>query len=192
VENNGKPPFRPLNYVELIRKIHNSKGIKFPDKGLAHHNPQQQQPQSKAPPQPTPVPIDIKALNRALLKGNTADRASLMISSTPQPSLVQNLPVPATLYTTTSVATDIKTTTATDRKTPPVHHIVPPEVFDPSAMICPSKFNFRQRDGCLEVCPPEKDEDPHRRRYATSSQICLGPHTVTSVCPAVYLRTRPV
>jgi len=164
----GKPPFRALNHVELIRKIDNSKGIKFPDEDPAHQNPPPQQ-------QPIPVPNDIKALIRALLKRNPAERASFddFFNSTalarskfprPQPPPPPPLPLPP-LPSEQQPQTDRQ-----DAPTP-VHRIVPPEVLDPSAMIPPSKFNFRRRDGWLEVGPPEKDEDPHRRRYATSFQI---------------------
>jgi len=129
----GKPPFRAMNHIELLKKIDHSKGIKFPDE-----DPAAQARQGEDIP---PVPEDVKKLVRALLKRNPAERASfeeffkstaLANSKFPRPVREPSLPPPASPVEDTSI---------------PEHHLkIPPEVLDPNVMIPPSKFNFRRRE----------------------------------------------
>jgi serine/threonine-protein kinase ULK/ATG1 len=134
----GKPPFRASNHLELLRKIEHSKGIKFPDE-----DPNHQTRPGEDPPQV--VPPDIKALIRALLRRNPAERASfedffkseaMTNSKFPRPVVVKS-PTPRSPQSPEPID---------DGKIPEHHMQVPPEVLDPSAMIPPSKFNFRRRE----------------------------------------------
>jgi serine/threonine-protein kinase ULK/ATG1 len=133
----GKAPFRAQNHIELLKRIENSKGVKFPDEdpsSLAGKN-------GGGGSADLPVPNDIKLLVRVLLKRNPAERASFeeFFSSTalakskfprPQDSLPEPLGSSSTAWN--------------GRPSTPEHHrIIPPEVLDPTAMIPPSKFNFR-------------------------------------------------
>ncbi|TFK69876.1 Pkinase-domain-containing protein [Pluteus cervinus] len=133
----GKPPFRAQNHIELLKKIEQSKGIKFPD----------EDPQAAAKGAGTegaPVPNDIKKLIRELLKQNPVERANfddffssnaLANSKFPRPTGVQN-------------ANSLQDDAAGWPTTTPDHHrIIPPEVLDPNAMIPPSRFNFRRPSG---------------------------------------------
>jgi serine/threonine-protein kinase ULK/ATG1 len=134
----GKAPFRAQNHIELLKKIENSKGVKFPDEdpsSLAGKN-------GGGGSADLPVPSDVKLLVRALLKRSPAERASFedFFSSTalakskfprPQDSL------PEALGSSSTAAWNGRP------PTPEHHRIIPPEVLDPTAMIPPSKFNFR-------------------------------------------------
>ncbi|KAI0301420.1 other/ULK/ULK protein kinase [Russula brevipes] len=140
----GKPPFRALNHLELLKKIENSKGIKFPDED-PHHQPRP----GEDPPQV--VPPDVKALIRALLRRNPAERASfeaffkseaMANSKFPRPILVKPPSPPPHGQ-------------VDDGKIPEHHMRIPPEVLDPRAMIPPSKFKFRRRES--EVTSPSQE-----------------------------------
>jgi len=133
----GKAPFRAQNHIELLKRIESSKGVKFPDE-----DPSSQAGKSGGGGSiDLPVPNDIKLLVRVLLKRNPAERASFeeFFSSTalakskfprPQDSLPEPLGSSSTAWN--------------GRPPTPEHHrIIPPEVLDPTAMIPPSKFNFR-------------------------------------------------
>ncbi|KAJ7050177.1 kinase-like protein [Mycena amicta] len=126
----GRPPFRAANHIDLLKKIEQSKGIRFPDedpKALA-----------KNPNEPPPVvPEDIKRLIRMLLKQIPAERAdfdqffgsaALAKSKFPRPE--------------PDAGDDDD---GPDGGIPAHHLIIPPEVLDPKVMIPPSKFNFRER-----------------------------------------------
>lgn len=127
----GKPPFRANNYLELIKKIEESKGVKFPDEDPRHrHGPDEK-----------PVPSDIKQLIRMLLARKPVERANFeeFFSST---AVVQSK-FPRPRQPSPIVTTDFDS----GRGYAPEHHnIIPPEVLDPKALIPPSKFNFRRRD----------------------------------------------
>ncbi|KAG7445270.1 kinase-like protein [Guyanagaster necrorhizus] len=136
----GKPPFRAQNHIELLKKIEHSKGVKFPD----------EDPQSTAAKSggggstDLPVPNDIKKLIRALLKQKPVERAnfddffgSQAMAKSKFPKPREPSPEPETSYD------DARPWTGRP-PTPPHHRIIPPEVLDPTAMIPPSKFNFRR------------------------------------------------
>ena len=144
----GKAPFRAMNHIELIKKIENSKGIKFPDED-PRHNPD---------PDEKPVPQDIKQLIRMLLKRKPVERANFdeFFSST----AVTKSKFPRPRQPSPIVTTDLDTG---GRGYVPEHHnIIPPEVLDPKALIPPSKFNFRRRDieGVLTGPPPTVNGGP--------------------------------
>ncbi|KAJ7092776.1 kinase-like protein [Mycena belliarum] len=136
----GKPPFRAANHIELLKKIESSKGIKFPDEDPKANSSRTGGGGSKE----LPVPPDVKKLIRMLLMQNPAERASfdeffgstaLAKSKFPRPTAPSSLQASAT-------GTDGDGDKA---QSIPAHHLViPPEVLDPSAMIPPSKFNFRE------------------------------------------------
>ncbi|RDB17199.1 Serine/threonine-protein kinase ATG1 [Hypsizygus marmoreus] len=138
----GKPPFRALNHIELLKKIEHSKGIKFPD----------EDPSSKSSgggSEELPVPSDVKKLIRALLKRNPVERASfeeffgstaLAKSKFPRP---QETPAASRSSSIVQEVDDGKPWTGRP-PTPEHHRVIPPEVLDPKAMIPPSKFNFRR------------------------------------------------
>ena len=128
----GKAPFRAMNHIELIKKIEESKGIKFPD----------EDPRHKSDPDEKPVAADIKQLIRMLLARKPVERANFeeFFSST----AVSKSKFPRPRQPSPIVTTDLDTR---GRGYVPEHHnIIPPEVLDPKALIPPSKFNFRRRD----------------------------------------------
>lgn len=128
----GKAPFRAMNHIELIKKIENSKGVKFPD----------EDPRHIPDPNEKPVPADIKQLIRMLLERKPVERANFeqFFSST----AVTKSKFPRPRQPSPIVTTDLDTG---GRGYMPEHHnIIPPEVLDPKALIPPSKFNFRKRD----------------------------------------------
>lgn len=134
----GKPPFRAQNHIELTKKIENSKGIKFPD--------EDPHAAAKSGSEPTPVPTDIKKLIRSLLKQKPVERASFedFFSSTalarskfPRPR-EPSPPPPHKPHEQDSNEWNGRP------PTPEHHRVIPPEVLDPTAMIPPSKFNFRR------------------------------------------------
>ncbi|KAH9854625.1 Pkinase-domain-containing protein [Lenzites betulinus] len=130
----GKPPFRAQNHIELLKKIEESKGIKFPDE-----DPQAiARAQAKGQDIKT-VPPDIKALIRALLKRVPAERASFedFFTST----AMVNSKFPRAKEPTPPPDDDDD---EPDR-IPDHHRIIPPEVLDPKAMIPPAKIKFRRK-----------------------------------------------
>jgi len=128
----GKAPFRAMNHIELIRKIENSKGIKFPDED-PRHDPD---------PDEKPVPADVKQLIRMLLKRKPVERANFeeFFSST----AVTKSKFPRPRQPSPIVTMDLN---MGGRGYAPEHHnVIPPEVLDPKTLIPPSKFDFRRRD----------------------------------------------
>lgn len=137
----GKPPFRAQNHIELIKKIENSKGVKFPDE-----DPQLVAKKQAEGEELIPVPSDVKKLIRSLLKRLPAERSSFddffgstALAKSRFPKPIRDAPaVPAP---------EEEDTGSADQSTVPEHHrVIPPEVLDPKAMIPPSRFNFRKRD----------------------------------------------
>jgi serine/threonine-protein kinase ULK/ATG1 len=140
----GKPPFRAHNHMDLLKKIETSKGIRFPD----------EDPQRNANGgDEVVVSSDIKQLIRGLLKRSPVERFSfdeffastaLARSKFPRPSMSAGL-------TSTPQADGDDTSNnkewPTSSPVPESHRVIPPEVLDPKAMIPPSKFNFRRREG---------------------------------------------
>ncbi|PBK63726.1 other/ULK/ULK protein kinase [Armillaria solidipes] len=152
----GKPPFRAQNHIELLKKIEHSKGIKFPD----------EDPQSTAGKSggggsaDLPVPNDIKKLIRALLKQKPVERANFDDFFSSQAMAKSKFPRPR------EPSPEPEPTTYDDGRpwtgrppTPPHHRIIPPEVLDSTAMIPPSKFNFR-RMSTLGDAPQTVTETP--------------------------------
>jgi serine/threonine-protein kinase ULK2 len=140
----GKPPFRAQNHIELLKKIDNSKGVKFPDED--RHS---QTRNNNDAEELKPVPLDVKQLIKSLLKRKPVERASFedffnstalaksKFSRPREPS-----PPPPEID-------------AAGRIIVPEHHnFIPPEVLDPTAMIPPSKFNFRRREVVTDIDPP--------------------------------------
>ena len=128
----GRPPFRAGNYIELIKKIERSKGVKFPDEA----------PGQQSSPDEKPVPQDIKQLIRMLLTRKPIERSNFeeFFSST---AVVQSK-FPRPRQPSPIVTTDLD---QNGRGYVPEHHnVIPPEVLDPKALIPPSDFNFRRRD----------------------------------------------
>ncbi|KAF7293085.1 Other ulk ulk protein kinase [Mycena indigotica] len=126
----GRPPFRAGNHIELLKKIEQSKAIRFPD----------EDPKviAKNPNEPPPVvPDDIKRLIKMLLKQLPAERADFQQFFGSMALAKSKFPRP-------------EPDAEDDDNAPaggiPAHHlIIPPEVLDPKAMIPPSKFHFRER-----------------------------------------------
>lgn len=125
----GKPPFRAVNHIELIKKIEESRGIKFPDES------------AKSNPDEKPVPDDIKQLIRMLLMRKPVERANFeeFFAST----AVVKSKFPRPQQPSPIVTADFDSGKG---YVPEHHNIIPPEVLDPKALIPPSKFNFRRRD----------------------------------------------
>ncbi|KAJ7201129.1 other/ULK/ULK protein kinase [Mycena pura] len=137
----GRPPFRAANHIDLLKKIEHSKGIRFPDEDPKSHSTKD----GSGGGETLPVAPDIKKLIRMLLKQVPAERAdfdqffgstALAKSKFPRPSE----PSPAQLSENFVEDGD-------GPPSIPAHHlIIPPEVLDPTVMIPPSKFNFRERN----------------------------------------------
>jgi serine/threonine-protein kinase ULK2 len=158
----GKPPFRALNHVELLKKIENSRGIKFPDEDPPRPASNSNVPNGNGVVEEIkPVPGDVKKLIRSLLKRKPVERASfdeffgstaLAKSKFPRPSQIQEGLSSISTQRSRGVEPE-EDDTGNDGWTgpgpPPIpdhHKIIPPEVLDPNAMIPPSKFHFRKRD----------------------------------------------
>ncbi|KAI0772765.1 Pkinase-domain-containing protein [Trametes elegans] len=164
----GKPPFRAQNHIELLKKIEESKGIKFPD----------EDPQALARAQAKgdeikPVPADIKMLIRALLKRVPAERASFEEFFTSTAMVKSKFPRP-------KEPTPPPPEEEEDPERIPDHHrVIPPEVLDPKAMIPPAKIKFRRRsavgtsptqDGLLrDALAAENGAGPSRPRSPPQS-----------------------
>jgi len=150
----GKPPFRASNHLELLRKIEHSKGIKFPDEDPTH------QPRPGEDP-PQVVPPDVKALIRALLRRNPAERASFEEFFKSEAMTNSKFPRPIVVKSPSLPSPD----PVDDGKIPDHHLRVPPEVLDPHAMIPPSKFNFRRR---------ESEATSHSREGSSSRYVVVS------------------
>jgi serine/threonine-protein kinase ULK2 len=140
----GKPPFRALNHIELLKKIEHSKGIKFPDE-----DSQAVAKQAASGRETLIVPDDIKSLIRMLLKQKPIERSSFddFFSS---PALANSkFPKPP------KESSPPQSRESIERPATPEHHkIIPPEVLDPNAMIPPSKFHFRRSSMPEDAIPP--------------------------------------
>jgi serine/threonine-protein kinase ULK/ATG1 len=163
----GKPPFRAQNHVELLKKIEQSKGIKFPDEDPSRASSANGNGGGE---EITPVPSDVKKLIRSLLKRYPVERCgfddffgstALAKSKFPRPGQMQQ--ATSSVSTRPSRAGDVDDGDAGgsgDWNGPgpvliPEHHrVIPPEVLDPKAMIPPSKFHFRKREGEVTESPP--------------------------------------
>ncbi|KAF7319635.1 Other ulk ulk protein kinase [Mycena chlorophos] len=145
----GRPPFRAANHIELLKKIEQSKTIRFPDedpKALA-----------KNPNEPPPVvPEDIKRLIKMLLKQIPAERADFdqFFGSTALAKSKFPRPEP-------DMGDDDNTTT--NGGVPAHHLVIPPEVLDPTAMIPPSKFNFREGPRIIPAPPIPLSSSPREK-----------------------------
>ena len=148
----GKPPFRAMNHIDLLKKIDQSKGVKFPDEEPSSTTARN----GGGGSEDLPVPGDVKKLVRALLKRNPIERASfdeffgstaLAKSKFPRPKEEQETQV--SVASTMGGENEEETGKEwTGRPATPEHHrVIPPEVLDPNAMIPPSKFNFRRTSG---------------------------------------------
>ncbi|KAI0356963.1 Pkinase-domain-containing protein [Trametes cingulata] len=171
----GKPPFRAQNHIELLKKIEDSKGIKFPD----------EDPQALARAQAKgdelkPVPSDIKMLIRALLKRVPAERASFEEFFTSTAMVKSKFPRPKEPTPPPPEEDD-----EPDR-IPDHHRVIPPEVLDPKAMIPPAKIKFRRRSQTggrtsLDNAPPDGPMDdvagPSRSRSPPTNGRSFSPST---------------
>ncbi|KAI0327491.1 Pkinase-domain-containing protein [Cubamyces sp. BRFM 1775] len=142
----GKPPFRAQNHIELLKKIEDSKGIKFPD----------EDPQALARAQAKgeeikPVPADIKMLIRALLKRVPAERASFEEFFTSTAMVKSKFPRPKEPTPPPPEDDD-----EPDR-IPDHHRVIPPEVLDPKVMIPPPRKKFTRKSDTGVPLPPAED-----------------------------------
>ena len=147
----GKPPFRASNHLELLRRIEKSKGIDFPDEDPTHQPRPGENPTQVVPP-------DIKALIRALLRRNPAERASFDDFFKSEAMTNSKFPRPIVVKSPSSPPPE----PMDDGRILERHMRVPPEVLDPRAMIPPSKFNFRRRES----------EEGSSSRYAIVGLLC--------------------
>ncbi|KAF8208072.1 kinase-like domain-containing protein [Mycena galopus ATCC 62051] len=162
----GRPPFRAANHIELLKKIESAKGIRFPDEAREGDTSTSNSKSTRSGgggSEELPVPPDVKKLIRALLKQNPAERASfeeffgstaLAKSKFPRPD--PEAEVGPELPSVSNSQSEADGDDASGREVGgqggegrvPAHHLViPPEVLDPTAMIPPSKFNFREGVG---------------------------------------------
>ncbi|KAL0573419.1 Serine/threonine-protein kinase [Marasmius crinis-equi] len=167
----GKPPFRAQNHIELLKKIENSKGIKFPDEDPNSSAAKSGGGGSEA----HPVPSDIKKLIRMLLKQKPIERATFedFFGSTAMAKSKFSRPREDPQQNSLrSTGTDSETKPWADGRpvTPESHKIIPPDVLDENAMIPPSRFNFRRTStqGTAEGTPPTV-EKPLPAEQAPSS-----------------------
>jgi serine/threonine-protein kinase ULK/ATG1 len=165
----GKSPFRAQNHIELLKKIDSSKGIKFPDEDPAHV----QQAQAAGEPL-IPIPDDIKQLVRVLLNRNPAERAGFDEFFASKALANSKFPRP-NRSASTSVHTISQSNVTLEEKPVENRRGVPPEVLDSNAMMPPSRFNFRQKDGA-EVFEAQINTTPRSpladlpRQSSTSSR----------------------
>ena len=131
----GKPPFRAQNHIELLKKIDNSKAIKFPDEDPTMH----QRAQAKGEELKT-VPSDIKMLIRSLLKRIPAERSSFEEFFTSTAMVKSKFPRPREPTPPPPDDDDND-----PDKIPEHYQHIPPEVLDPKAMIPPAKIKFTRR-----------------------------------------------
>ena len=149
----GKPPFRAMNHIDLLKKIDQSKGVKFPDE-----EPSSRGGGGGGGSEDSPVPPDVKKLIRTLLKRSPVERASfddffgstaLAKSKFPRPKEEGQEAVGSVGAGAAGGESegDGKGTGMGRPATPEHHRVIPPEVLDPNVMIPPSKFNFRRVSG---------------------------------------------
>ena len=129
----GKPPYRAQNHIELLKKIENSKGVKFPDEDPAMIERARTKGEELKP-----VPSDIKMLIRSLLKRVPAERASFNEFFTSLAMVKSKFPPPR------EPSPPLEDDEDPDR-IPDHHFVIPPEVLDPKAMIPPAKIKFKRR-----------------------------------------------
>ncbi|KAI0643789.1 Pkinase-domain-containing protein [Trametes meyenii] len=168
----GKPPFRAQNHIELLKKIEESKGIKFPD----------EDPQAVARAQAKgeelkPVPADIKTLIRALLKRIPAERASFDDFFKSTAMAKSRFPRPKEEESPPPEEDD------DPERIPDHHRVIPPEVLDPKAMIPPAKIKFRRRSTAQETPPRDiaagNVAGPSRERSPPSQSPQFSPPNQT-------------
>ncbi|KAI0752666.1 kinase-like protein [Daedaleopsis nitida] len=153
----GKPPYRAQNHIELLKKIDNSKGIKFPDE-----DPQMLARAQAKGEELKPVPSDIKMLIRSLLKRVPAERSSFEEFFTSTAMVKSKFPRPKE---PTPPPPDFD---EDPDRIPDHHRVIPPEVLDPRAMIPPAKIKFKRRistdtqEAALDDLPPETIAGPSR------------------------------
>lgn len=151
----GRPPFRAQNHIDLLKKIQGSKGVKFPD----------EDPTSPAAKgggggsSDLPVPNDIKKLIRILLKQKPVERATFDEFFNSQALAKSKFSRPRDPSPETPVD-ESRPNWPGRPSTPPHHRIIPPEVLDPTAMIPPSKFNFRKPSTLGEPSTPLTEGNP--------------------------------
>ena len=162
----GKPPFRAQNHIQLLKKIEQSKGIKFPDEDPAAR---------EKDPEMLIVPPDIKKLIRSLLKRFPAERASFenffdstavakskfprppsganegdVSSSSKSPGRTPSSEDQETVIIgTMKRQTQGQGRTLLSAETPTIDQqqaSPAPEVLDTKAVVVPPKFNFRRRE----------------------------------------------
>ncbi|KAI0719856.1 kinase-like domain-containing protein [Cerioporus squamosus] len=150
----GKPPFRAQNHIELLKKIDNSKGIKFPDE-----DPQMLARAQAKGEEIKPVPSDIKMLIRSLLKRVPAERSSFDEFFTSTAMVKSKFPRPKEPTPPPEDDDD-------PDRIPDHHRVIPPEVLDPKAMIPPAKIKFKRRTSTgqevSQDLPPERIPGPSR------------------------------
>lgn len=130
----GKPPFRAQNHIELLKKIDNSKGIKFPDE-----DPAMLARAKERGEEIKPVASDIKMLIRSLLKRVPAERSSFDEFFTSTAMVKSKFPRPK------EPSPPPPDFDEDPDRIPDHHRIIPPEVLDPKAMIPPAKIKFKRR-----------------------------------------------
>lgn len=130
----GKPPFRAHNHIELLKKIENSKGIKFPDE-----DPLMLERARSKGEEIKPVPSDIKMLIRSLLKRIPAERSSFEEFFTSTAMVKSKFPRPKEPSPPPDDEDD------DPDRIPDHHRVIPPEVLDPKAKIPPAKIKFKRR-----------------------------------------------
>ncbi|KAF6745988.1 other/ULK/ULK protein kinase [Ephemerocybe angulata] len=168
----GKAPFRAQNHIELLKKIEQSKSIKFPD----------EEPQ-KNPDIPT-VPPDIKKLIRALLKRVPAERASFEDFFSSTALAKSKFPRPREV----DIAVETPAERADDQwngrpPTPDHHRRIPPEVLDPNALIPPSKFHWRRQPNS----EPEEATSPRETARRPSFPTATRPTPKTVSMDGSYI-----
>jgi len=142
----GKAPFRAQNHIELLKKIEQSKGVKFPD----------EDPEKSA--DIPVVPPDVKKLIRALLKRVPSERASFEDFFSSTALAKSKFPRPREVEIAVEAPVEPIEDTQGRPPTPDHHKQIPPEVLDPNALIPPSKFNWRRPPS-----KPEEGEQGHSR-----------------------------
>jgi serine/threonine-protein kinase ULK2 len=147
----GRAPYRAQNHIDLLKKIEQSRGVKFPD---------EEPPRGSNAEEIKPVPDDIKALIRMLLKRLPAERASFDDFFKSTALAKSKFPRPSRQTSMTTELPDAGDPIVWTHSAPPIpehHRVIPPEVLDPQAMIPPSRINFRNGRRESDVSSPKEE-----------------------------------
>lgn len=144
----GKPPFRAQNHIELLSKIEQSKGIKFPDEEGYSTSTRS----GAGGGDEFPVPDDIKTLIRRLLKRLPVERCSFEDFFSSEAMAKSKFPKPKDRSTRPSPKSSQAPVSSSSRPPTKEPRTSQPEV---PAVTPPHQFNFRRPSETSPATSPE-------------------------------------